>query len=85
MTTTCESGELQLYKGQDFAIHGEIENNNKTIYWQALFDGHGNDSCIQAIRQTMKDNVNEIILSEEPLQKIQDYIYYISFQSRLKS
>ena len=74
MTTTCESDELQLYKGQDFTMNGEIENDNKIIYWQALFDGHGNDSCIQAIRQTMKDNVNEIILSEEPLQKIQDYI-----------
>jgi hypothetical protein len=73
MITTCESSELQLCKGQDFAIHGKIENN-KTIYWQALFDGHGNDSCIQAIRQTMKNHVNEIILSEEPLQKIQEYI-----------
>ena len=74
MTTTCESDELQLYKGQDFTMNGEIENDNKIIYWQALFDGHGNDSCIHSIRQAMKNHANEIILSEQPLQKIQDSI-----------
>ena len=73
MITTCESNELQLCKGQDFAIHGKIENN-ETIYWQALFDGHGNDSCIHSIRQAMKNHIDEIILSEQSLQKIQEYI-----------
>jgi len=48
-------------------MNGKIENDNKIIYWQALFDGHGNDFCIHSIRQSMKNHGNEIILSEESL------------------
>jgi len=67
------STEIQLSKKQDYTVKGTYKNHEtgEQFEWLALFDGHGHDVIIDAIR---KIDLNQFVAHENPPKALQDYI-----------
>jgi len=66
----------QLSKGQDYIITDQTIDlqTGEVFNWAAVFDGHGNNDCIDFIRKIPSSTMNEFIVSNKPIQRLANYI-----------
>jgi len=72
-SVSSSAQELQLSKGQDYAISGHFkdENSGEEFDWIALFDGHGGDPVIEKIRSL---DLGPIFATNDPPKTLQDLL-----------
>jgi serine/threonine protein phosphatase PrpC len=65
--------EIQLCKKQDYTVKGSYKNDKtgEQFEWLALFDGHGDNTIINKIRNL---DLTPFVISENPPIALQDYI-----------
>jgi serine/threonine protein phosphatase PrpC len=66
----------QLSKGQDHIVTDQTIDleTGEVFNWAAVFDGHGNNECIDFIRKIPLSTMNDFILTKTPIQSLANYI-----------
>ena len=72
-SVSSSTKELQLSKGQDYALSGTFkdEESGEEFNWVALFDGHGGDETIAKIRSL---DLGPIFATNDPPKTLQDLL-----------
>jgi len=62
------------FKGQDYVMNGEGSYKGHNFTFHVVFDGHGDDKCIQFIRKISKEDMSKMMETDNPVQTIAEYI-----------
>ena len=75
-TVQTEARVKQLCKGQDATFYGHAvdDETGEEFDWSMCCDGHGTNSCIDAIRSIPPKTMNKMIASREPVQQFAQYL-----------